>query len=235
MRKNRPPAADTTHTYLTLTKSQLFRHIFFYSEPYFFYKFRVAKVIACLIPDLLVVLLLLELNSDEHLFPKVQQPQQPNHDDDYFALGINTLTSQEESYVQLRARNVNPSAAARSAGYRKPALAVADLAERADVQRAIAYFREMSRQASIDAGAIEFTRNDATAMLMESHAKSATATEEVNAIDKLIKLHGLNTPDTLEINVTRKDQLEELSDEDLMKLSKQDILLSPEEYSTTTE
>ncbi len=162
-------------------------------------------------------------------------PQQPNYDDDYFALGISSLTSQEESYVQLRARNVNPTAAARSAGYRQPAIAVADLAENPDVQRAIAYFREQSRQAAIDAGAIEFTRNDATAMLMEAHAKSATATEEVTALRELIKLHGLNTPETIEVNFTRKDQLEEASDEELLKLAKQDIHLSPEDYTTTTE
>ncbi len=162
-------------------------------------------------------------------------PQQPDYADDYFALGINTMTSQEESYVQARARNVNPTAAARAAGYRKPAIAVAELAERPDVQKAIAYFREMSRQAAIDAGAIEFTRNDATMMLMEAHAKSATATEEVNAIDKLIKLHGLNTPEKVEVNITRKDQLEELSDDELLKLSKQDIHLSPEEYVSKVE
>ena len=162
-------------------------------------------------------------------------PRQPNLADDYFALGIHSLTTQEESYVQLRTRNVNPTAAARSAGYRQPAIAVADLAERVDVQRAIAYFREQSRQAAIDAGAIEFTRNDATAMLMEAHAKSATATEEVNAIDKLIKLHGLNTPETIEVNITRVDQLDDLSDDDLLKLSKQDIALSPEDYTSTTE
>ena len=162
-------------------------------------------------------------------------PEQRSYDDDYFALGIHSLTTQEEKYVQLRARNVNPTAAARSAGYKKPAEAVADLAVRDDVQRAVAYFREMSRQAAIDAGAIEFTRNDATAMLMESHAKSATATEEINAVKELIKLHGLNAPEKVEVNITRRDQLEDLSDEELLKLAKQDIHLSPDDYTTTTE
>ena len=137
--------------------------------------------------------------------------------------------------MQLRARNVNPTASARGAGYRTPAIAVAELADRPDVVTAIAYFREMSRQASIDAGQIEFTRNDATIMLMEAHAKSATATEEVNAVDKLIKLHGLNTPEKVEVNITRRDQLDELGDDELMKLSGRDILLAPEDYTQVEE
>lgn len=74
----------------------------------------------------------------------------------YASLGIGQLTAQEETYVQRRTQGINPSAAARAAGYRKPARAVAELSEREDIRLAISYMREMQRQVAVQAGAIEF-------------------------------------------------------------------------------
>ena len=154
---------------------------------------------------------------------------------DYHALGIHQLTSQEERYVQLRARSVNPTAAARGAGYSRPAVTVAELSERPEIQRGIAYFREQSRQAAVTAGAIVFTKEDATVLYLEAHAKSITSTEEVKAIDSLVKLHGLATPERVEIEITRRDQLQELSDDELLEMSQQDIFLSPDQYVSHIE
>ncbi|MBH0050706.1 MULTISPECIES: hypothetical protein [unclassified Pseudoalteromonas] len=148
----------------------------------------------------------------------------------YASLGIGRLTAQEETYVQRRTQGINPSAAARAAGFRYPARAVAEMAQREDITLAISYMREMQRQVAVQAGALEFTRDDATALYLEAHAKSATAMEEIRAVDSLVKLHGLATPDRVEINVTNRGQMENMDDEQLLKLAGQDIQLSPDEY-----
>jgi len=148
----------------------------------------------------------------------------------YAGLGIRRLTSQEEAYVLNRTRGLNPLAAARAAGYSTPQRAVVDLSRMPEVQDALAYFREMSRQTAIAAGAIEFTRNDATVLYLEAHAKAATATEEIKAVDSLVKLHGLASPEKVEVQVTSRGQLEGMSDEDLLRMTGQTISLAPSEY-----
>lgn len=149
----------------------------------------------------------------------------------YAGLGIRKLSSQEESYVLFRTRGLNPLAAARAAGYSQPQKAVAQLAQREDVRDALAYFREMSRQTAIQAGAIEFTRNDATLLYLEAHAKAATATEEIKAVDSLVKLHGLASPEKVSVTISSRDQLEGLGDEELLRLAGQTILLTPDQYT----
>lgn len=148
----------------------------------------------------------------------------------YASLGIGRLTAREETYVQRRTQGINPSAAARAAGYRQPARAVAELAQREDINLAISYMREMQRQVAVQAGAIDFNKDDATSLYLEAHAKSATAMEEIRAVDSLVKLHGLATPERVEINVTNRGQMETMDDEALMKLAGQDIMLSPDAY-----
>ena len=61
-----------------------------------------------------------------------------------------------------------------------------------------------------------------------SHA--ATATEEIKAVDSLVRLHGLATPEKVEINITARNQLEGLDDEALLRMAGQTIRLTPEEY-----
>lgn len=151
------------------------------------------------------------------------------------ALNLKHLTSQEETYVLYRIRGINPKAAARSAGYPVPERAVADLGMREDITRAIAYGREMARQSALNAGALEFTRDDATRLYLEAHAKSATALEEIRAIDSLVKLHGLATPEKVEVSITRRDQLQQLDDEKLLEIAGQDITLNPEDYVEIVE
>lgn len=148
----------------------------------------------------------------------------------YSSLGIDKLSIQEEIYVQRRTQGLNPLAAARAANYRYPAKAVAELADRADVNLCISYMREMQRQTAIRAGAIEFTKDDATCLYLEAHATSETSAEKIRAVDSLVKLHGLATPEKVEINITARSQMEEMDDEALLKLAGQDIILEPEDY-----
>ena len=59
-------------------------------------------------------------------------------------------------------------------------------------------------------------------MYLEAHRKSATATEEKNVVDSLCKLHGLFMPENatqININVDKVQQLERLSDAELLKLA----------------
>lgn len=126
-----------------------------------------------------------------------------------------------------RVRGLNPMAAGRMVGAtRQEAM---DLAANANVTHAIAYFLNVARQET--AVNAVFTRDDATAMYMEAHAHSANATEEIKAIDSLVKLHGLAQPEKKEVVITRADQLKDLDDDALMEIAgRNDIHLSPEDY-----
>ena len=69
---------------------------------------------------------------------------------------------------------------------------------------------------------VKFDKNTATSMYLEAHRKSATATEEKNVVDSLCKLHGLFMPENatqININVDKVQQLERLSDAELLKLA----------------
>lgn len=149
----------------------------------------------------------------------------------YAALGIGKLTSQEEVYVQRRTQGLNPKAAARSAGFSAPARAVALMADREDIRLAISYMREMQRQVAVSAGAIEFTKDDATALYLEAHATSETSAEKIRAVDSLVKLHGLATPERVEINITSRAQMDALGDDELMRMAGQDIILDASQYA----
>lgn len=166
-----------------------------------------------------------------------QQPQQSLQglSGQYASLGINKLTSQEEVYVQRRTQGLNPSAAARAAGFTRPAKAVAELSQREDINLCISYMREMQRQIAVSAGAIEFTKDDATALYLEAHATSETSAEKIRAVDSLVKLHGLATPEKVEINITARAQMASMEDEDLLKIAGQDILLSPDQYAEVAD
>lgn len=141
------------------------------------------------------------------------------------------LTAQQETYVLRRAVGMNPVAAARMAGYRDPQKAVEEMANNPAVEDAIIYMRETQRQTAIAAGAITFTKDDATALYLQAHAKSENATEEIRAVDSLVKLHGLASPEKREVVVTSKEQLAAMSDAELAALAGDEILLDPEDYA----
>ncbi|MGR5253653.1 hypothetical protein ACPV5S_15755 [Vibrio astriarenae] len=138
------------------------------------------------------------------------------------------MSSQEQSYVMYRVRGLNPSAAARSAGYPQPQKSGFALETRDDVLRAISHFLELARQeTTVNA---KFTKDDATALYLEAHAKAANATEEIKAVDSLVKLHGLAEPEKRQVEITHRDQLDTLDDDELMKLAGHTYELAPEDY-----
>ena len=68
---------------------------------------------------------------------------------------------------------------------------------------------------------IKVTRSSLTNMLFEAHRHSATATEEINAIREIGKMNGIYEPEktvTISANYTKIEQMESLSDEELLAL-----------------
>ena len=113
---------------------------------------------------------------------------------------------------------MSKAAAGRAAGYQNMENVYA-IFKREPIQNAINYLRnEMVEDCKFD-------RNQATNMYLEAHRKSANSTEEKNVVDSLCKLHGLFVPENatqININVDRVQQLEKLSDDELVKLAGQD-------------
>ena len=133
----------------------------------------------------------------------------------YMGLKLNELSIQEERLVLFYLKGMSKAAAGRAAGYQNMENVYA-IFKKDSIQKAISYLRkEMVEEAKFD-------RNQATNMYLEAHRKSANATEEKNVVDSLCKLHGLFSPDKatqININVDKVEQLERLSDDDLIKIA----------------
>jgi len=133
----------------------------------------------------------------------------------YAGLHLNELSVQEERLILFHLRGMTKAAAGRAAGYRDVDR-VYSLFKTDKVQKALQYLRNEMREE------VKFDRNTATSMYLEAHRKSATATEEKNVVDSLCKLHGLFMPENatqININVDKVQQLERLSDAELLKLA----------------
>ena len=66
------------------------------------------------------------------------------------------------------------------------------------------------------------TTDTAVQMLLESHRKAATATEEVAAIREIAKMLGLYQPEKKQmdsVDIHKIEQLAQMSDEELLKLA----------------
>lgn len=133
----------------------------------------------------------------------------------YAGLHLNELSVQEERLILFHLRGMTKAAAGRAAGYRDVDR-VYSLFKTDKVQKALQYLRNEMREE------VKFDKNTATSMYLEAHRKSATATEEKNVVDSLCKLHGLFMPENatqININVDKIQQLERLSDAELLKLA----------------
>ncbi len=144
----------------------------------------------------------------------------------YMGLSLNALTVQQEKLVLLITSGMTIAAAGRGAGYASYSTAL-EASKKPDVQTAIQYFREQMREE------VKFERTNAHSMYMEAYNASATATEMKNTVDSLVKLHGLNAPESaVQVNVnlnTTAKQLERLSDEELLEIAgKNTTYLEPE-------
>jgi hypothetical protein len=137
----------------------------------------------------------------------------------YAGLHLNELSVQEERLVLFHLRGMSKAAAGRAAGY-KDIDRVYQIFKTEKIQKALTYFRNEMREE------IKFDKNTATGMYLEAHRKSANATEEKNVVDSLCKLHGLFIPENatqININVEKVEQLEKLSDAELLKIAGADM------------
>jgi phage terminase small subunit len=133
------------------------------------------------------------------------------------------LTAQEKQALQYMAKGFSKTAAARAAGF-----PTSDVFKRPHVKQAA------DQVLANDVGEIKVTRGMVTQMLLESHRKSATATEEIAAARELGKLHGLYEPEKIHhqsVNVHVVEEIEHLPLNELLDLAGTDLkTLSPAEY-----
>ena len=115
-------------------------------------------------------------------------------------------------------RGMSKAAAGRAAGY-KDMDRVYQVFKTPKMQKAQTYLRNEMREE------VKFDKNTATGMYLEAHSKAANSTEEKNVVDSLCKLHGLHIPEQatmININVEKVEQLEKLTDAQLLKLAGND-------------
>ncbi|KGQ59733.1 hypothetical protein P9057_01300 [Gallibacterium anatis] len=152
--------------------------------------------------------------------------------EDYPLLDIRNLTPKEELYIQLRLRGLTVTAAAKKAGLPHDMESINALHERKpQLDRALVYYRERIREKAVNEGVeIQFTRADAHMMYLQAHSHAACATEEIKAVDSMVKLWGLAAPEKKEVEITNRKQLENMSDSELQKLTGLTYNLDPSDY-----
>jgi len=145
----------------------------------------------------------------------------------YAGVNLGELSVQEERLVLFHLRGMSKAAAGRAAGY-ADMKRVYELFGKPKLQKALTYLRGQMVEET------KFDKSTATNMYLEAHRKSANATEEKNVVDSLCKLHGLFMPENatqININVEKVEQLEKLSDADLLKIAGKDTkYLEPDGY-----
>lgn len=136
----------------------------------------------------------------------------------YAGIHLNELSVQEERLLLFHLRGMSKAAAGRAAGY-SDMDRVYSIFKQQKMQNALQYLRNEMREE------VKFDRTTATSMYLEAHRKAATSTEEKNVVDSLCKLHGLHIPEQatmININVEKVEQLEKLSDAELLKIAGND-------------
>ena len=99
------------------------------------------------------------------------------------------------------------------------------------IDQLLLQMKDEIRRQTIRAGVkVNFTKDDAALLYLEAHAKAKDATEEIKAVDSLVKLFGLAEPDKKEVTINSRDELKSLDDEALMQLAGEEILLDPSQY-----
>jgi hypothetical protein len=157
------------------------------------------------------------------IFPDMDQTTQQLMSDDAYLHQLPKLTRQQKAFVHSYSHLHNVQVACQSAGISRSTghkwLKEKDISENLD-------FYE--QEALVE---VKLTRSQLTNMLLESHRKSATAMEEIAAVREIGKMNGLYEPEktvNVNANYTKVEQLESLSDEELLKMAgSDDLVLDP--------
>jgi len=143
------------------------------------------------------------------------------------------FSAQQEQFLLYYSKGMSPAAAATAAGYKNPETGTQLLRDER-IQIALRLLREKVHQE------IRISRDMLNGMLLDSHSRAATVTEEIMAVRELGKMNGLYESDkhrgtTVNVNVGgnhvhNHKELERMDDKQLLELAGEDIVLSPSEY-----
>lgn len=136
------------------------------------------------------------------------------------------LTRKEQMYVDARLSGLGKVASAAAAGYASPNNESARLEVKEHIQAALVAMMEKTAEE------VGFTRKDAHDMYMDAYQNAETATEQIAAVNAMVKLHGLEAPKQVEVKHDHQVQgeIRYLPTEELMKLAdmEQDLVLDGE-------
>lgn len=135
------------------------------------------------------------------------------------------LDDRQRIYVESKLRGMTNRAAAAAAGMSESE--AVNISRTEDVRQAL----ETGRQASIKATGMD--REKITEMLMDAYRAAESATEMVMAARELGKLHGVYAAQKVEhthevTKVTKFEQLKQLSNEDLERITRGELVLEGE-------
>ena len=139
------------------------------------------------------------------------------------------LTAKQRIYVDSRLSGMSQRASAAAAGSNP--LGAQNYEESENVQTAI-----MERMSAV-AEEVDFSRKEAHEMLLDAYRNAETATEQIAAVNSMIKLHGLEKPKVVEVkhDHSHHGQIEYMPTEELMKLAEMEDLTLEGEYKEVTE
>ena len=142
------------------------------------------------------------------------------------------FTRQQEQFMLYFIKGLNATAAATAAGYTSPS-AGSNLLRDERIRAALDFLREKHFQE------VHISRDKLNAMLMEAHSHATNTLEEVAAIRELGKMNDLyadakHRSAKVQVNigsqVTNVKEISKLSDEQLIAMVGDEIVLDPEDY-----
>lgn len=151
---------------------------------------------------------------------------------------LEPLTEQQRIFVECSLKGMSDIAAATAAGVSVPKKNAYRVKQSKAVQEAL------KKGIELLATDVMFTRKKAHDMLLDAHSNAQTTTEQVLAINAMIKLHGIAAPEVKEIHQTVHGSIEhhevkELTDEQLLRIAQLPDNELPAiiegEYSETSE
>ena len=126
-----------------------------------------------------------------------------------------SLTRMQRLYVDGRLSGLSQIASAGAAGAAEPRVEGSRLEKNENVQAALVAMMEQSAEE------VGFGRKEAHDMYMDAYQNAETATEQIAAVNAMVKLHGLEKPKEIVVKHahTHTGQIEHMPTDELMKLA----------------
>lgn len=135
-----------------------------------------------------------------------------------------SLTRIQRGYVDGRLAGLTQIASAAAAGCTDPRSEGSRLEKNENVQAAMVAMMEKSAEE------VGFGRKEAHDMYMDAYTNAETATEQIAAVNAMVKLHGLEKPKEVVVqhNHSHTGKIEHMPTDELMKLAGMDSVLAIE-------